>query len=82
MTTTSQDTDGEMGGASVRKSGPVSVLCPYLEGPRPRPVHVYSRPQKNRTGPQKTAEDRFFSVLGPVLVLTGFIPVFSNIITQ
>jgi hypothetical protein len=54
--------------SSVRKSGPVRSLAPQGLGPRPRPVHIYFRLEKDRTGLQKTDENRFFAVLRPVLV--------------
>ena len=50
---------------SALKSGPVSVLLPFLEGPRTCPVPEGFRMQELRTGtaknrkkPQKTAKNR------------------------
>ena len=69
---------------SVCKSGPGPVFWPKNSGPRPGPVHLCSRTQRDRTGPTKTGLYWSFAVFigllrsllvfcgpGPVLVVTG-----------
>ena len=36
------------------RTGPDLRTLPKIEGPRPGPVHLYLRTQKDRTGPMKT----------------------------